>query len=177
LGENKAVQELDGADDQDSPQGYRDAVRQEATGRILATFGRGRMSRETQLVGLVSTIVAMLVAILSVVLPPIQPDQLRALPIILIVLLMIAAITFFLFVPRGARSNHPAVPGLVCSILGLLVLPVFWSGLPIVLGTAGALLGREARTTGRGLALVAVMVGIAAVVLDLLALLADRLLS
>jgi hypothetical protein len=69
------------------------------------------------------------------------------------------------------------VPGLVCNILGLLVLPVFWSGLPIVLGTAGALLGREARTTGRGLALVAVIVGIAAVVLDLLALLAGRLLS
>ena len=101
------VQELDEADDQDSPQGYRDAVRQEATGRILATFLRGRMSRETQLVGLVSTIVAMLVAILSVVLPPIQPDQLRALPIILIVLLMIAVITYFLFVPRG-REFQPS---------------------------------------------------------------------
>ena len=135
------------------------------------------MSREIQLVGLVSTIVAVLVAILSVVLPPVQPDQLRALPIVLIVLLVIAAITFLLFVPRGARSSNPAVRGLVRSILGLLLLAVFWSGLPIVLGTAGALLGREARTTGRGLALAAVIVGIAAVALDLLALLADRLLS
>jgi hypothetical protein len=152
-------------------------MRQEAAGRILATLGRKSMSRETQLVGLVSTIVAVLVAILSVVLPPVHPDQLRALPIILIVLLVLSAITFLLFVPRGTRSNHPAVPGLVCSILGLLLLPVFWSGLPVVLGTAGALLGREARTTGWGLALAAVIVGIAAVALDLLALLADRLLS
>ena len=67
----------------------------------------------------------MLVAILSVVLPPIQPDQLRALPIVLIVLLVIAAITFLLFVPRGARSSHPAMRGLICNILGLVLLPVF----------------------------------------------------
>jgi len=135
------------------------------------------VSRETRLAGIVSTIIAMLVAILSVVIPPVYADQLRALPIVVVVLLVIAAITFLLFVPRAARSNRPAVPGLVCGVLGLLLLPVFWSGLPIVLGTAGALLGREARTTGGGLALAAVIVGIAAVALNLLGFLADRLLS
>lgn len=135
------------------------------------------MTREIQLVGTVSTIVAVLVAILSVVLPPIQPDQLRALPIVVLVLLVIAAVLFFLIVPRAARSNRPVVPGLVCSILGLLLVVVFWSGLPIVLGTAGALLGRMERTTGRGLALAAIIIGVAAIVLDLLALLVDRLLA
>ncbi len=134
------------------------------------------MSRETRLVGIVSTIVAALVAILSTVLPPVYPDQLRALPIVLIVLLVVAAALFFFVVPRASRSNRPAVTGLVCSILGVLLIVAFWSGLPIVLGTAGALLGRKARTTGGGLALAAVIVGIAAVALDLLALLADRLL-
>ncbi|MCA1718562.1 MAG: hypothetical protein LC781_17660, partial [Actinobacteria bacterium] len=124
-----------------------------------------------------STILAVLVAVLSVVLPPIQPDQLRALPIVVVVLLVISAVLFFLIVPRGARSNRPAVGGLVCSILGLLLLPVFWSGLPIVLGTAGVLLGRMARTTGRGLALAAIIIGIAAFALNLLGLLADRLLA
>ena len=134
------------------------------------------MFRETQLVGIISTIVAVLVAILSVVLPPVQPDQVRALPIIVVVLLVIAAITFFLFVPRAARFNRPAVPGLVCSLLGLLLLPVFWSGLPIVLGTAGALLGQAERagTAGRGLALAAIVVGVAAVVLNILGFLVDR---
>jgi hypothetical protein len=135
------------------------------------------VSRETQIVGIVSTILAVLVAVLSVVLPPIQPDQLRALPIVVVLLLVISAVFFFLIVPRGARSNRPAVGSLVCSILGLLLLPVFWSRLPIVLGTAGVLLGRMARTTGRGLALAAIIIGIAAFALNLLGLLADRLLA
>jgi hypothetical protein len=163
------------AECRDSSQSGQGAVGEEAVGRVFVTFGRRRVSRETQLIGFVSTLVAVLVAILSVVLPPVQPDQVRALPIIVVVLLVIAAITFLLFVPRATRFNRPAVPGLVCSILGLLLLPVFWSGLPIVLGTAGALLGRVAGTTQRGLALAAIIVGIGAVVLNLLGLLGDRL--
>ena len=134
------------------------------------------MSRETQLVGLISTIVAVLVAILSVVLPPIIPDQLSVLPIVVVVLLVVAAALFLFVVPRAARSNRPAVAGLVCSILGLLLVVAFWSGLPIVLGTAGALLGREARTTEGGLARAAVIIGVAAIVLDLIGFIADRLL-
>jgi hypothetical protein len=69
------------------------------------------VSRETQIVGIVSTILAVLVAVLSVVLPPIKPDQLSALPIVVVVLLLISAVLFFLIVPRGARSNRPAVGG------------------------------------------------------------------
>ncbi|MCA1738303.1 MAG: hypothetical protein LC740_05580 [Actinobacteria bacterium] len=72
------------------------------------------MLRETQLVGIVSTIVAVLVAILSVVLPPVQSDQLSALPIVVIVLLVIAAVLFLLVVPRAMRSNRP---------LGVVALP------------------------------------------------------
>lgn len=134
------------------------------------------MSRETQLAGVVSTIVAVLIAILSTVLPPVYADQLRALPIVVLVLLLVAAALFFFVVPRASRSNRPAVAGLVCSILGVLLVVAFWSGLPIVLGTAGALLGRMERTTRRGLALAAVFIGVAAVVLDLIGFLADRLL-
>ena len=132
------------------------------------------------MIGIVSTIVAVVVAILSVVLPPVRPDQLRALPIVVVVLLVIAAIVFFLIVPRGERSNRPAVPGLACSIIGLLlVLPAFWSGLPIVLGAAGFVLGQAGRgsrrATGGWYALGAIVVGIAAIILNLLALLLDRL--
>ena len=140
------------------------------------------MTQRVGVIGIVSTIVAVLVAILSVVLPPVKPDQLRALPILVVVLLVIAAIVFFLIVPRGERSNRPAVPGLACSIIGLLlVFPAFWSGLPIVLGAAGFVLGQAGRgsrrATGGWYALGAIVVGIAAVVLNLLALLFDRLTS
>lgn len=140
------------------------------------------MTQRVGMVGIVSTIVAVLVAILSVVLPPVDPDQLRTLPIVVIVVLVIAAIVFFLIVPRGERSNRPAVPGLVCSIIGLLlVFPAFWSGLPIVLGAGGSVLGQAGRgsrrSTGGGFALGAIVVGIAAIVLNLLALLFDRLTS
>jgi hypothetical protein len=134
------------------------------------------VSRETWIVGVVSTIVAILVAVLSTVLPPIIPEQLRALPIILVVLLVVAAALFFFVVPRAARSNRPAVAGLICSILGVLLVVAFWSGLPIMLGTAGALLGRMERTTRRGLAIAAVYIGVAAIALDFIAFLADRML-
>jgi hypothetical protein len=134
------------------------------------------VSRETRLVGIVSTIVAALVAVLSTVLPPIIPDQLRVLPILLVVLLVVSAALFFFVVPRAARSNRPAVAGLICSILGVLLVVAFWSGLPIVLGAAGALLGRMERTTRRGLAIAAVYIGVAAVALDFIAFLQDRML-
>jgi hypothetical protein len=134
------------------------------------------VSRETRLVGIVSTIVAALVAVLSTVLPPIIPDQLRVLPILLVVLLVVSAALFFFVVPRAARSNRPAVAGLICSILGVLLVVAFWSGLPIVLGAAGALLGRMERTTRRGLAIAAVYIGVVAVALDFIAFLQDRML-
>ena len=134
------------------------------------------MSRETQLAGIVGTIVAVLVAILSTVLPPVYADQLRALPGIIIVLLVVATLLFFFVVPRASRSNRPALMGLICSILGMLLVVAFWSGLPIVLGTAGVLLGRMEGTPTRGLARAAVIIGGAAVVLDLIGFLADRLL-
>jgi hypothetical protein len=138
------------------------------------------MAQRLGMVSIVSTLVAVMVAILSVMLPPVRPDQLRALPIVVVVVLVIAAIVFFLIVPRGERSNRPAVPGLGCSIIGLLlVFPAFWSGLPIVLGAAGFVLGQAGRgsrrATGGWYALGAIVVGIAAIAVNLLVLLFDRL--
>ena len=52
------------------------------------------MNRAMATWGVVITIVAVLVAILSVVLPPVQPDQLSVLPIVVVVLLVIAAALF-----------------------------------------------------------------------------------
>lgn len=66
----------------------------------------------------------------------------------------------------GAR-NRPARVGLVCSVLGLVGVLVFFLSAPIVLGGLGATLGvegrRRASTEGRGgLALGAIVVGVIA---------------
>ena len=77
-------------------------------------------------------------------------------------------------------SGHPAMVGFVSGLLGLLlVVPAYWSGLPIVLGTAGALLGQAGRgravaVGGVPVALWAIVVGAAAVILDLLIFVVDR---
>jgi hypothetical protein len=137
------------------------------------------VNREMASWGVVSTIVAVLVTILSVVLPPVRPDQLSALPtlpIVVVVLLVIAAALFLVVVPRAARSNCPAVVGLVCGIIGLLLAgTLFWSGLAIVFGAAAVLLGRMTQERGRGLALAAVVIGAVAVVADLVTFFVDRL--
>jgi quinol-cytochrome oxidoreductase complex cytochrome b subunit len=92
--------------------------------------------------------------------------------------LVVGALTFALVVPwarrtkAAQRTNRPAKAGIVCSILGLVTVLAFWSGLPIILGAGGAVLGRmgqeRARQAGqRGLALSALALGIVAVVLDI----------
>jgi hypothetical protein len=138
------------------------------------------MTREAGIIGIVSTLIAVFVAIFAVVGTPEQAQQLGTLPIVVVTLLVIGAAIFLLGVPLAARSGHPAMVGFVSGLLGLvLVVPAYWSGLPIVLGTAGVLLGQAGR--GRGVAvggipvaLWAIVVGATAVILDLLIFLVDR---
>lgn len=77
--------------------------------------------------------------------------------------LAVAAALFGWAIPRTER---PARAGLVAAVFAVLSLPVFWSGLPYVLGPAAVvygLLGR-ARTDGRGAATAAVALGALATV-------------
>ena len=94
----------------------------EAAGRrVFVSSGRGKVPGETRLVGIVSTIVAVLVAVLSTALPPGVRRSAPRPAIVLVVLLVVAAALFFFAVPRASRSNRPAVLGLVFGILGLLL--------------------------------------------------------
>lgn len=82
----------------------------------------------------------------------------------LAVSLLIAAGLFGWAIPRTER---PARAGLVAAAFALLSVPVFWSGLPYVLGPAAivyGLLGR-ARADGGGAATAAVVLGALATVL------------
>ncbi|HET9675612.1 MAG TPA: hypothetical protein VFP31_12545 [Gaiellaceae bacterium] len=86
----------------------------------------------------------------------------------------IAVVLFGWAIPR---TTHPARAGLIVGALGLLSLPVFWSGLPYVLGPAAivfGLLGRTREGSG-GAATAAIVVGALATTAGVLALVADQL--
>jgi hypothetical protein len=84
-------------------------------------------------------------------------------------ILVVTALVFGLLLPWAAK-RWPENAGLIVSILGFLTVAAFWSGLPIVLGGAGATLGmvgRERVAGKTGLATAAVAVGVIAVVLGI----------
>jgi hypothetical protein len=80
---------------------------------------------------------------------------------------LVTAGVFGLLLPRALHQDSAPGRALTLSVLGLLlIVPAFWSGLPMVLGSAGALLGyagRNAATGSRG-SIVAAVIGALAVV-------------
>jgi len=79
----------------------------------------------------------------------------------------VAAAIFGLVVPRALRRESAGGRGLIMSVIGLLlVMPAFWSGLPLLLGAAGALVGQAGRHAerGSGKAIAALVIGLLAVV-------------
>jgi hypothetical protein len=79
-------------------------------------------------------------------------------------IVLATAVVFGLVVPRYAGRS--AGVGLALATAGLLLLvPVFWSGLPAVLGSGGVVLGLASRRTRRsGAATAAVAVGALALI-------------
>ena len=80
---------------------------------------------------------------------------------------VVAGAVFGLVLPRALREESAPGRALTLAILGLLfIVPAFWSGLPMVLGAAGALLGyagRNASTGAKG-SIAALVIGLLAVV-------------
>jgi hypothetical protein len=101
-----------------------------------------------------------------------QADQEAAVPAIIAVMAGLIVVLFGALVAPGLRgaSTHPARwagIGLTLGILGLVAVPVSsWSGLPLVLGTAAALLGGATRSRSRRLSGWTLGVGAAAIVLS-----------
>ena len=78
----------------------------------------------------------------------------------------VAGGVFGFVLPRAMREESAPGRALTLSVLGLLlIVPAFWSGLPMVLGSAGALLGyagRNARSGAKG-SVTALVIGLLAV--------------
>lgn len=84
-----------------------------------------------------------------------------------VLLALVTAGIYGWLVPSRLRTGRVGTPALVLSVVALLlILPAFWSGLPMVLGAAGAVLGHAGRGagTGGGRSIAAVVVGALAVV-------------
>ena len=77
-----------------------------------------------------------------------RASQEHALPVIIGVAVVLGGLIFGLAVPRLLRGRHLPGWALAAGILGLAALAAYWSGLPVVVGTAALLLA----TTGRRLA-------------------------
>ena len=65
-------------------------------------------------------------------------------------------------VPRALDSDAAGGRALGFSVAGLLLLAVFWSGLPLVFGTAGVLLGYSGRLSPKGSAASVVAIALGA---------------
>lgn len=96
--------------------------------------------------------------------------------LIVLVIIGVAALAVFGWVaPRALRKESAARTALILSVLGLLTVAVFWSGLPPVLAAAGILLGWASREAAgvRWAAWAAVGVGTFALVADVVVYVTD----
>jgi len=82
------------------------------------------------------------------------------------VIAVAAAVVFGWVVPRGLQREAAGATALTLSILGLLTVVAFWSGLTPILAGGGALLGWAGRDAdrGRGTSWAAVVIGVIALV-------------
>lgn len=124
------------------------------------------MTRE-RLIGLMTGAAALLLTLYAVYGDATAPQKQRdSVWQVAIFSLVATAIAFGVLLP-WAMKRVPGKAGLIVSILGVLSLAAFWSGLPVVLGSAGATLGmvgREGAVERRGRATAAVIVGVGAIV-------------
>jgi len=80
-----------------------------------------------------------------------------------VLILLLTAVIFGVVVRRGLRHAAAGGRGIAMGVVGLLAVPVaFWSGLPVVLGTAATLLGYAGKRAdhGSGKAIAAFVLGL-----------------
>jgi hypothetical protein len=103
------------------------------------------------------------VAVVAGILSAVNAEDLTEAAIELPIILLTTALVYGLVVRRGLRATSAGGRAIILDAVGLLVLlPAFWSGLPLILGSAGALLGYAGKRaeTGATKAMVAFVLGL-----------------
>ncbi len=97
--------------------------------------------------------------------------------IVLAIVAVGAAVVFGFVVPRGLGREAVGTAAIILSVLGLLTVAVFWSGLPPVFAAVGILLGWAGRNADRGrmLCRIALAIGVLALAGDVAVALGDWL--
>jgi hypothetical protein len=100
-------------------------------------------------------------------------------------IVVVTFLVFALLVSQALRSdqatNAPALSGFISGIMSVLTIVAFWSGLPVVLGAAGVLLGVEGRKMAAagqaraGFAAAAIALGSLAIVASVAAVIGDKI--
>lgn len=92
----------------------------------------------------------------------------RGFLVVCVVIAVSAVVVYGFVVPRGMERAGSGRTALVLSVLAVLSVAVFWSGLPPILGVAGAFLGLIGWHAARGriASRLAVVVGVIAVGAD-----------
>ena len=133
------------------------------------------MILDKRIAGIAVASLALTIAFLAYVNANVQPGEDGGLAAFLVtagVAVLAAAIVFAGYAPRARR---PALGGLVTGLFALVSVFAFWSGLPLVLGTAAIALGRDGRDENPRSGTAAIAVGIVAIALMVAATVYDRL--
>ena len=80
--------------------------------------------------------------------------------------LVTAAVVYGWVAPRALEEDAAPKTAMVMSVVAALTaLPAYWTGLPLVLGAAGALVGYAGRSAakGSGLSIAAMLIGVMSV--------------
>jgi hypothetical protein len=104
-----------------------------------------------------------------------EAGSVRDYVIVLAIAGVAALVVFGVVVRRGLTRDEAGASSLVLSVLGLVAVAVFWSGLSPVLAAGGILLGLAGWEAGqrRAMCRIAVVVGVLALVADVVVVLSD----
>ena len=144
-----------------------------------------RAMPQLPVIGAISTLSAVTLAASAVLVGPIRnqaeqalhDEQVRTLPYVIVVALIVAALSFLLIVPWAARGSavRATTIGLMYGVLSMLTFVAFWSGLPAILGGSAIALGLAAHEHKRWLALAVIILGAVGVVLNIVVMVGDKL--
>lgn len=105
------------------------------------------------------------VLIVSSALTAYGAHDLREIIVVITVIVAVTAAVYGFLLPRKLTQESAGGTALTLAVLAaLLLLPAFWSGLPLVLGAAGAVLGYAGRnaSTGSRQSMAALVLGVLA---------------